>query len=98
MFRSLADDELDAAFCLLASEVPDGLAVDRLSYDEVVAAFAPDQAPTLPRVTVAFAPLAGAGAVRCSGTRRVPRVSSPAWRIALANAGARRSASSRDSS
>ena len=42
MFRRLAADELDAAFCLLAGEIPDELAVERLSHDEVVAAFAPD--------------------------------------------------------
>jgi LysR family transcriptional regulator, transcription activator of glutamate synthase operon len=53
MLRFLAADELDAAFCLLAGETPDDLAVERLSHDEVVAAFAPDRAPAAPRVTVA---------------------------------------------
>jgi LysR family transcriptional regulator, transcription activator of glutamate synthase operon len=53
MFRRLAADELDAAFCLLAGETPDELAVERLSHDEVVAAFAPDHAPSAPHVTVA---------------------------------------------
>jgi LysR family transcriptional activator of glutamate synthase operon len=53
MLRRLADDELDAAFCLLAGEVPDDFAVERLSRDEVVAAFAPDRAPPGPHVTVA---------------------------------------------
>jgi DNA-binding transcriptional LysR family regulator len=53
MLRFLAADELDAAFCLLAGEIPNELAVERLSHDEVVAAFAPDRAPPAPRVTVA---------------------------------------------
>jgi LysR family transcriptional regulator, transcription activator of glutamate synthase operon len=53
MLRLLAADELDAAFCLLAGEIPDDLAAERLSQDEVVAAFAPDRAPPAPRVSVA---------------------------------------------
>src|SRR5262245_19277081 len=53
MYRRLADDDLDAAICLLAGETPDGLAVEPLSQDEVVAAFAPDRAPRAPHVTVA---------------------------------------------
>jgi LysR family transcriptional activator of glutamate synthase operon len=53
MLRLVGADELDAAFCLLAGEVPDELAVERLSHDEVVAAFAPDHAPPAPRVSVA---------------------------------------------
>ncbi len=53
MFRRLAADELDAAFCLLAGETPDELAVERLSHDEVVAAFAPGRAPPGPHVTAA---------------------------------------------
>ncbi len=53
MLRLVAADELDAAFCLLAGEIPDELAVERLSHDEVVAAFAPDRAPPAPRVNVA---------------------------------------------
>ena len=52
MFRHLAADELDAAFCLLAGGTPDELAVERLSHDEVVAAFAPDRAPPARHVTV----------------------------------------------
>jgi len=52
MFRRLAGDDLDAAICLLAGETPDVLAVEPLSQDEVVAAFAPDQAPPAPHVTV----------------------------------------------
>ena len=53
MFRHLEADELDAAFCLLAGEVPAGLAIEPLSQDEVVAAFAPEMAPADPHVTVA---------------------------------------------
>jgi LysR family transcriptional regulator, transcription activator of glutamate synthase operon len=53
MLRLLAADELDAAFCLLAGEIPDDLAAERLSQDEVVAAFAPERAPPGPRVSVA---------------------------------------------
>jgi LysR family transcriptional regulator, transcription activator of glutamate synthase operon len=53
MFRRLARDDLDAAICLLAGPPPDGLAVEPLSQDEVVAAFAPDHAPDVPHVTVA---------------------------------------------
>jgi LysR family transcriptional regulator, transcription activator of glutamate synthase operon len=53
IFRHLAADELDAAFCLLAGETPDEFAVERLSQDEVVAAFAVDGAPAAPHVTVA---------------------------------------------
>lgn len=53
MFRHLAVDELDAAFCLLAGEPPAELAAEPLSQDEVVAAFAPALAPAGPHVTVA---------------------------------------------
>jgi LysR family transcriptional regulator, transcription activator of glutamate synthase operon len=53
MLRLLAADELDAAFSLLAGEIPDELAVEQLSHDEVVAAFAPDRAPPAPHVDVA---------------------------------------------
>jgi LysR family transcriptional regulator, transcription activator of glutamate synthase operon len=53
MFRLLAADELDAAFCLLAGETSDELAVEPLSREEVVAAFAPDRAPHAPRVRIA---------------------------------------------
>ena len=53
MLGFLATDELDAAFCLLAGEPSPAFAVERLSEDEVVAAFAPDRAPAAPRVTVA---------------------------------------------
>ena len=53
MLRLLAADELDAAFCLLAGELPDELAVERLADEEVVAAFAPDRAPAGPHVAVA---------------------------------------------
>jgi LysR family transcriptional regulator, transcription activator of glutamate synthase operon len=53
MLRFLAAGELDAAFCLLAGEIPDDVAVERLGQDEVVAAFALDRAPPTPRVGVA---------------------------------------------
>jgi DNA-binding transcriptional LysR family regulator len=53
MMGFLAGDELDAAFCLLAGRIPDELAVERLSHDEVVAAFSPDRAPAHPLVSVA---------------------------------------------
>jgi LysR family transcriptional activator of glutamate synthase operon len=53
MFRLLAADELDAAFCLLAGETPPDLAVERLSHDEVVIAFAPGRAPRRAHVSVA---------------------------------------------
>jgi LysR family transcriptional regulator, transcription activator of glutamate synthase operon len=52
MFRRLAADELDAAFCLLAGEVSDQFAVEHLSEEEVVAAFAPDRAPVARDVSV----------------------------------------------
>jgi DNA-binding transcriptional LysR family regulator len=45
MLRLLAADELDAAFCLLAGDPPGDLAAERLSHDEVGAAFAVDRAP-----------------------------------------------------
>jgi LysR family transcriptional regulator, transcription activator of glutamate synthase operon len=53
MLAFVAGGELDAAFCLLAGEVPDALAVERLTDEEVVAAFAPDRAPSAAAVTVA---------------------------------------------
>ena len=53
MLRFLAAGELDAAFCLLAGEIPDDVAVERLGQDEVVVAFALDRAPPTPRVGVA---------------------------------------------
>jgi LysR family transcriptional activator of glutamate synthase operon len=52
MLAFVAGGELDAAFCLLAGEVPDALAVERLTDEEVVAAFAPDRAPSAAAVTV----------------------------------------------
>jgi LysR family transcriptional regulator, transcription activator of glutamate synthase operon len=53
MFRRLATDELDAAFCLLAGEPPDELIAEQLSQETVVVAFAPGRAPAAPHVTVA---------------------------------------------
>jgi DNA-binding transcriptional LysR family regulator len=52
MLRLLAQDALDAAFCLLAGEVPGGIAVERLAEEEAVAAFAPDRAPSPGHVSV----------------------------------------------
>jgi LysR family transcriptional activator of glutamate synthase operon len=50
MFNHLAEDEIDAAFCLLHGELPEGLVVELLSEDEVVIAFAPGAAPASKRV------------------------------------------------
>ena len=52
MLRFLATDELDAAFCLLAGDAPEHVAVEHLSHDEVVAVFAPERAPAGSHVTV----------------------------------------------
>jgi DNA-binding transcriptional LysR family regulator len=52
MYRRVATDELDAAFCLLADATPDDLAVEHLSDEDVVAAFAPERAPSGSHVTV----------------------------------------------
>jgi LysR family transcriptional regulator, transcription activator of glutamate synthase operon len=52
MLAFLAADELDAAFCLLDGDVPEPLAAERLSDEEVVAVFAPDHAPHAARVSV----------------------------------------------
>jgi DNA-binding transcriptional LysR family regulator len=53
MFEWVGADELDAAFCLLAGEPPPGLEIERLTEEEVVAAFAPGRAPAAPYVSVA---------------------------------------------
>jgi LysR family transcriptional regulator, transcription activator of glutamate synthase operon len=53
MFRRLDADEIDAAFCLMSGDAPDGLAVEELSHDEAVAAFAPGRAPSTSHVSVA---------------------------------------------
>ena len=53
MLGFLAAGELDAAFCLLADELPGAFAVERLTDEEVVAAFAPGHAPPAPHVGVA---------------------------------------------
>jgi DNA-binding transcriptional LysR family regulator len=52
MRLAFAADELDAAFCLVAGEIPDDLAIERLSQEEAVAAFAPGRAPTARHVGV----------------------------------------------
>jgi LysR family transcriptional regulator, transcription activator of glutamate synthase operon len=53
MFRFLAADELDAAFCLLAGDLPDQFAGHTLGHVEIVAAFAAGHAPPAPHVEVA---------------------------------------------
>ena len=45
MLRYLDEDEVDAAFSMLAAELLAELAVERISEDEIVAAFAPGRAP-----------------------------------------------------
>jgi LysR family transcriptional regulator, transcription activator of glutamate synthase operon len=45
MQRYLAEDEVDAAFSLVAGELPDGLVVERLSEDELTAVFPRGGAP-----------------------------------------------------
>jgi DNA-binding transcriptional LysR family regulator len=53
MLRYLAEGEIDAAFCLLGTEIPDGFAAERLGDDEAVAVFGPGAAPPGKRVGVA---------------------------------------------
>jgi LysR family transcriptional activator of glutamate synthase operon len=53
MFRFLEEDTVDAAFCLLYGELPEGLVSEVLSEDEVVAVFAPGDAPEKERIGVA---------------------------------------------
>jgi DNA-binding transcriptional LysR family regulator len=53
MLRYLADDEIDAAFCLLADDLPPEYAGEHLADDEVVVAFSPEVAPREPHVGVA---------------------------------------------
>ena len=53
MLAYLAQDELDAAFCLLAVDLPDEMDAERLGDDEVVAVFSPELAPPCERVGVA---------------------------------------------
>ena len=45
MLSYLAEDEVDAAFSLIAGELPEDLVVERLSEDELVAVFPPGTAP-----------------------------------------------------
>jgi len=45
MLRHLAHDEIDVAFSLLAAEPAEGLIAERMSVDELVAAFRPGDAP-----------------------------------------------------
>jgi DNA-binding transcriptional LysR family regulator len=54
MLRALAADELDAAFCLVAGQLAaDEFAFEPIGREEIVAAFAPDRAPSRPSVGVA---------------------------------------------
>jgi LysR family transcriptional regulator, transcription activator of glutamate synthase operon len=53
MMRYLAEDEVHAAFSMLAVPPPDGLVVERLSEEEIVAAFPPGRAPGRGRLTAA---------------------------------------------
>jgi LysR family transcriptional regulator, transcription activator of glutamate synthase operon len=53
MLGYLAQDELDAAFCLLAVDLPDEMDAERLGDDEVVAVFSPELAPPGQHVGVA---------------------------------------------
>ena len=52
MFRYLEEDTIDAAFCLLYGELPAGVVSEVLSEDEVVAVFAPGEAPERKRLGV----------------------------------------------
>jgi LysR family transcriptional regulator, transcription activator of glutamate synthase operon len=61
MLDYLARGEVDAAFAMLAGPPPDSLVVERLSEDELVAAFAPGRAP-------------GRGAVRAADLAPYPIV------------------------
>jgi LysR family transcriptional regulator, transcription activator of glutamate synthase operon len=45
MFQYLAQDEVDAAFAMLAGRPPEDLIIERLGEDELVAVFAPGSAP-----------------------------------------------------
>jgi DNA-binding transcriptional LysR family regulator len=53
MLRHLARDEIDVAFSLLAAEPPETLVAERVSVDELVAAFPPGTAPGHGPVTAA---------------------------------------------
>jgi DNA-binding transcriptional LysR family regulator len=53
MLRHLARDEIDVAFSLLAGDPPDGVVAERVSVDELVAAFPPGTAPGRGPVTPA---------------------------------------------
>jgi LysR family transcriptional activator of glutamate synthase operon len=53
MMRYLLEDEVHAAFSLLARPLPEGLTAERLSEDELVAAFAPGRAPRRGRIAAA---------------------------------------------
>ena len=52
MIGFLEEDTIDAAFCLLYGELPEGIVAERLSEDEVVAVFAPGDAPEKEQIGV----------------------------------------------
>jgi LysR family transcriptional regulator, transcription activator of glutamate synthase operon len=51
MMSHLVDDELQAAFSMLAVPPPEGIVVERVSEEEIVAAFAPGRAPRRGRLS-----------------------------------------------
>jgi LysR family transcriptional activator of glutamate synthase operon len=53
MLQYLAEDEVDAAFAMLAGPAPDDLVVEQLSEDELVAVYLPGAAPGKKRVRAA---------------------------------------------
>jgi LysR family transcriptional regulator, transcription activator of glutamate synthase operon len=53
MLSLLAADELDVAFCLVAGVISEEFAVEPMSREEVVLAYAPDQAPSANRIGMA---------------------------------------------
>ena len=82
MLRYLADDEIDAAFCLLAGELRDDMESERLGRDEVVVAFSPRRRSARP-----------ASASRSSGRTIVgPRRGSAVTSVVEERAGAMRTA------
>jgi LysR family transcriptional activator of glutamate synthase operon len=53
MFEFLARDEIDVSFAMLAGDPPPGMVVEPLSEDELVAVFAPGEAPSKASVRAA---------------------------------------------
>ena len=80
MLDLLTADELDAAFSLLAGEIPEGVETLRVSEEQVVAAYPPGTAPDAERVSagdLAGVPL-GHPALGVGDQVRSPTTSSPA--------------------